>query len=62
MNGYINIEKISVNYFASCTFLCSSVRGLISSTDSEKLVCLVRAACAWASVSLFNNLPQLKTR
>ena len=47
-------------YLASWAFLSSSVRGLTSSVDSEKLACPLRVACNWASSSDFSNLPQLR--
>ena len=50
------------NNLATASFFSSSVSGFISSVDSEKFVCLVRAACAWASSSLFKILPQLENK
>lgn len=45
---------------ATLAFFSSSVRGLISSVDSAKLLCPVCVAWACASTLLLSNFPQLK--
>ena len=52
-----NVKRKS--YLVTCSLFSSSVKGLISSVDSEKLEWPVLAAWACASISDFISFPQL---
>ena len=56
------MELFNSVYCANCSLFSSSVRGFISSVDSEKLEWPVRAAWACASISDLINFPQLNRK